>query len=226
VPAPDDRPDQDEAPATAEGGTVDVILVRHGATEWSGDRYMGRLDVPLSQAGSAQAEALADVLAGQRIDRIWSSPLSRALATSGPLARRTGLAVTAMAELAEMDYGEMQGVAKTDRRINIRRDHAVKPIPGGESLTDVALRAQQACTALGRHLSPGQVGLVVSHYRVSQFVLGSLFGRTFEQIIDEPGYRPENGSAYLVTCTTDGDHMLRAIKTRWLTPTAGGGAQP
>jgi probable phosphoglycerate mutase len=60
----------------------DVLLVRHGQTEWSiSGRHTGRTDVPLTEFGRRQAEALAAMIGVAPDARILSSPLSRAWET-------------------------------------------------------------------------------------------------------------------------------------------------
>ena len=198
---------------------IRLILVRHGRTDWSDTHYMGRQDVPLSDRGRADAQALADSLAANHgpIHRIWSSPLQRARQTAAPLAERCGLAVTVVDDLAEMDYGELQGVAKAERRIHIRPDHVTVPIPGGESLADVAARARRVGQRLAAEVPDGHTVVVVGHYRVNQLLLGQLEGRAFEAIVDDPIHRPENTSAWAVECIPQPDGTLRATGGgRWL----------
>ncbi len=196
---------------------IRLILVRHGRTGWSDTHYMGRRDVPLSEAGAADAEALADNLAAQGpIHQIWSSPLQRAGGTAAPLAARCGLGVTVVDDLAEMDYGELQGVAKAERRIHIRPDHVTEPIPGGESLADVAARAHRVGQRLADDVPEGQTVVVVGHYRVNQLLLGQLEGRRFDDIVADPVHRPTNTSAWAVTLQPGPDGTLRAHGGRWL----------
>lgn len=188
-----------------------LILVRHGRTGWSDTHYMGRQDVPLSDVGLAAAEALAEMLAGHGpLHQIWSSPLLRARGTAAPLARRLDLPVTVVDDLAEMDYGELQGVAKAERRIHIRPDHVTDPIPGGESLADVAARAHRVCQRLAADVADDHTVVVVGHYRVNQLLLGELGGRRFEDIVADPVHRPTNTSAWAVTCRPGPDGALRA----------------
>ena len=198
-----------------------LILVRHGRTDWSDSHYMGRQDVPLSDRGRADAEALAatldQALAGSGpVHRIWSSPLQRARQTAAPLAGRWGLAVAVVDDLAEMHYGELQGVAKAERRIHIRPDHVTDPIPGGESLADVAARARQLGQRLAAEVADGETVIVVGHYRVNQLLLGQLEGRPFDDIVADPVHRPRNTSAWAVTCRPGPDGALRAEGGHWL----------
>lgn len=193
-----------------------VVLVRHGQTAWSDKRYMGQEDVPLSTLGRAQAEDLVQLLENEHFDAIWSSPLARAQQTAAPVAAQRGLAAMIVPDLTEMDYGEFQGVRKAERRVHIREDHVTAPIPGGESLAAVARRAGAVVDRLAALPPQVRAVLVVGHYRVSQFVFGALYGRTFEEVVAEPDYRPDNGSAYAVDCTLDGGGHLVVRSGRWL----------
>jgi broad specificity phosphatase PhoE len=119
---------------------MEVVLVRHGETEWSRDhRHTGRTDVPLTAEGRRQAERLRDALAEWKFTRVLSSPLSRALDTC----RLAGYGDRAELSdaLLEWDYGEYDG--ETTARIresrpgwNLWRDGC----PGGESVADVSAR--------------------------------------------------------------------------------------
>ena len=58
--------------------TTYVLLIRHGENEYvSTHRLAGRTPaVQLNEKGRVQAAELAKMLAGQRIDAIYSSPLA------------------------------------------------------------------------------------------------------------------------------------------------------
>lgn len=89
-------------------GRPELWLVRHGETEWSRlGRHTGLTDVPLTEAGRAQATAVARRLAGRPFALVLSSPLSRALDT----ARLAGFgdAVETTDDLLEWDYGADEG---------------------------------------------------------------------------------------------------------------------
>ena len=58
----------------------ELILLRHGETEWSkSGRHTGRTDIPLTPAGEAAAAALAPLLARREIAAAFSSPAQRAV---------------------------------------------------------------------------------------------------------------------------------------------------
>lgn len=83
---------------------MELLLIRHalpvrideGATA-------GPADPPLADLGRAQASALADWLAEESIDAVWSSPMRRARETAEPLAERLQLPVNVDDGLAEYD---------------------------------------------------------------------------------------------------------------------------
>ncbi len=134
-----------------------ISFVRHGQTAVNaGGRLQGRLDEPLSELGAAQARALADALASERVTRVVSSPLVRARETAAAIASRHGMSVDIDERLVELDYGAWDGVALADVAPEDwaawRADPAFAP-PDGESLAAVSTRVASFCTdALGEDL--------------------------------------------------------------------------
>lgn len=94
----------------------DLILLRHGQTEWSrAGRHTGRTDIPLTADGEAAAAAVAPLLAGQTFAAVFTSPARRAVRTA-ELAGLTGLKTDP--DLWEWDYGGYEGVTTPE----IQRD--------------------------------------------------------------------------------------------------------
>src|SRR5439155_536595 len=59
-----------------------IVLVRHGETEWSRSlRHTGRTDVPLTPHGRQQAELIGEALGGRQFALVLTSPLERARET-------------------------------------------------------------------------------------------------------------------------------------------------
>jgi broad specificity phosphatase PhoE len=125
---------------------MEVVLVRHGETEWSREgRHTGRTDVPLTERGEEQARAVGEALRGRSFAVVLSSPLQRALET----ARLAGFAPETREELREWDYGEYEG----RRTSEIRQEVPNWTIwryggPGGESPDEVGARADRMVAEL------------------------------------------------------------------------------
>src|SRR6478735_6702951 len=82
-----------------------ILLVRHGQTPTTGTVLPGRAPgLHLSDRGRAQAERVAERLAGLPVDVIYSSPLERTRETAEPTAACAGLKVNENAGLIECDF--------------------------------------------------------------------------------------------------------------------------
>lgn len=118
----------------------EIVLVRHGETEWSrSGRHTGRTDVPLTEQGRRDAEALGAALRRWRFDLVLTSPLSRAKETC----RLAGFGDVAVEsdELREWDYGAYEGRTTVD----IRRERPGwtvwrDGVPEGETAAEVGAR--------------------------------------------------------------------------------------
>lgn len=127
-----------------------IWFVRHGEVEapFVGT-FVGRTDVPLSDLGRHQAQAVATFLENQGIDAILTSPRTRSRHTAAPLAEATGLTVKVREPLAEMDFGQWE--TRTWNEIQARdptfatqwaEDPTSLACPGGESAGAFAARVQ------------------------------------------------------------------------------------
>jgi probable phosphoglycerate mutase len=93
----------------------ELVLVRHGETEWARDgRHTGRTDVPLTERGRAQAEAVGEALHGRDFALVLTSPLGRALETCRLAA--FGDRAQQRDALMEWDYGAYEGRTTTEIR--------------------------------------------------------------------------------------------------------------
>jgi broad specificity phosphatase PhoE len=124
-----------------EAKPLEVVLVRHGETEWSRTGlHTGRTDIPLTDLGRRQADQLAGMLEGRAFELVMSSPLSRARETY----ERAAIAAPAeiIDDLLEWDYGTYEGVSTPETRQEIP-DWSVwtHPIIQGETVEAVGDRA-------------------------------------------------------------------------------------
>jgi len=142
-----------------------LILLRHGETEWSASgQHTGRTDVPLTAHGEAAAAALAPALAQRPIRAAFTSPATRAVRT----AELAGLHdAKPDNDLQEWDYGGYEG--RTTPQIQqerpgwyLWRDGV---IPGdaahpGETVAQVGARADTVLARVRPLLADGDVALV------------------------------------------------------------------
>ena len=184
-----------------------VVLVRHGETEWSRDgRHTGRTDLPLTAVGRRQATALAGPLAGWHFSLVLSSPLQRALETC----RLAGFETTAQVrlELMEWDYGRYEGL--TSRQIaeqspgwSLWRDGG----PGGETPADVGRRVDRVISEVRQ--AGGDV-LIFAHGHVLRVLTARWLG--------EP---PDGGRHYALqtaTLSVLGYEHQDPVISRWNLP--------
>jgi broad specificity phosphatase PhoE len=127
---------------------VEVVLVRHGETEWSRDgKHTGHTDVPLTDRGGEQARVVGEELRGRDFALILTSPLSRALETC----RLAGFGDRAEQrdDLMEWDYGAYEG--RTTPEIREERPGWTLwegGVPDGETIDDVASRVDRVVAEL------------------------------------------------------------------------------
>lgn len=141
-----------------------LIVMRHGQSQWNlENRFTGWEDVDLTPVGEAEARKGGEMLARFRIDRAFSSTLTRARRTielALAAAEAAGGDVSSVKDgarwkvtsddaLRERHYGDLVGLNKAetaqkygDEQVHLwRRGFEVRP-PNGESLADVVERVR------------------------------------------------------------------------------------
>ncbi len=138
-----------------------LLLLRHGATDWSRDKkHTGRTDIPLNAAGEQQARDLAAAVGGLHPALVLCSPKTRAVRT----AELAGLHDPVIDDdLVEWDYGAYEGRTTAE----IRQDHPQWTLwtgdpPGGETASQVSARADRVVDRIAAAITEGDV-LVVGH---------------------------------------------------------------
>ena len=152
------------APSGPKPGTGQLVLVRHGETEWSRDgRHTGTTDLPLLPTGEAVARAAGQALAGRHFVAEFVSPLTRARRTAELMGLRN---IEIDDDLREWDYGGYEGLSTPQIRAQVGYDweifsHGV--VPGSttaETVEDVAARASHGLGRVMPLLDEGDVVLV------------------------------------------------------------------
>lgn len=191
---------------------TDLLIVRHGETDWNrARRFQGSIDIPLNDVGHQQAGRLAQRLANTTIDAIYASDLQRCRQTIAPAAQALGLPVTAMPSLRERNYGLFEGLTITEieeRHPLVRADWSRHDpdyaIPGGESTRVLYARIVSTIQNIAAaHIN--QTLLVVTHGGV----LDMIYRAAMSLPLDQPRQcaipnavlnriRVENGALHLL----------------------------
>ncbi|OLT15954.1 phosphoglycerate mutase [Serinicoccus sp. CUA-874] len=141
-----------------------LILIRHGETEWSkSGQHTGLTDLPLLPEGEEAAAGLQQVLGDRSFSHVRCSPLQRARRT----AELAGLSIDEIDEdLREWDYGGYEGRSTPEIRSELGYRWNVfhhQIVPGdtpGETVEQVAARASVVLERIWPHLFDGDVALV------------------------------------------------------------------
>lgn len=155
-----------------------ILLVRHGATEWSvTGRHTGRTDLPLTELGVQQAIDAGHVV------RHWLDGSDPVVFTS-PLQRASHTARLALPDhpaeevpaLMEYDYGNYEGL--TTSEIYERDpdwDLFSTGCPGGENILQVGARCDSVIAKMER-LAAGRVVVAFTHGHLSRILTARLVG--------------------------------------------------
>src|ERR1700677_5083291 len=93
--------------------TSRMVLLRHGATEWSlSGQHTGRTDIPLLDVGCEQARAAGGLLRSMKFALVLTSPLLRAVETCD----LAGFDGEPDPDLLEWDYGAYEGMTSAQIR--------------------------------------------------------------------------------------------------------------
>ena len=143
------------------------FLIRHAHCDGVGEILWGRRrDVHLNDEGRSAAREVAQRVAQNRLDAIYTSPLERAVETAIEIANCSRIyPVNISDQLNELDFGDWTGATieslENDpvwRRFNTIRSRT--PIPGGESLLEAQARIVDELKRLALKHGDGHVAVV------------------------------------------------------------------
>lgn len=160
---------------------MELIVVRH-ALPVRREVTDGAADPGLGEEGRAQAEHMADYLAHERIDAVFTSPLRRARETAAPLAARLGLDVHIVDDVAEFDRDASEYVPVEELRDagDPRFEELLRG--DGSARSEVAEFSDRVVAAFERIIAdhPGATVAVVCHGGVINAYTAHVLGFPFE----------------------------------------------
>lgn len=146
-----------------------IIAIRHGETAWNVlGRIQGHTDIGLNDQGRAQAQQVAQALAGETLDAVYSSDLLRAWETAQAIAAAAQVPLHAESGLRERCFGSFEGSSFAEIAVQQpeaaalwrKRDPAFAPPGGGESLLQLQARIQEAVQRVAAAHVGGHIVLV------------------------------------------------------------------
>lgn len=149
---------------------TEIYLIRHGVTDNNiNGVFQGLTDAELNEQGLKQAECLGERFRNIHVDKIYSSPLKRAVQTAQGANLYKQLPIIPCDGVIEVNGGDMEGKSMEENmRLfadvidNMRNAPAKFKAPNGESMLEVYDRVSRAMTELARE-NDGKTIIVVSH---------------------------------------------------------------
>ncbi|CCO09210.1 alpha-ribazole phosphatase [Desulforamulus hydrothermalis] len=159
-----------------------IFLVRHGALNArEGKRFIGQIDLPMSQEGINQAKRLSQVLSCVPLSHIFCSDLQRARHTAEIIAEKHNILPTVCQELREIYLGEWEGKSFEEicRKfpgdfIQRGKDIANFCPPGGESFSQCSRRVLPKLDEI-MQTTTGNI-LIAGHAGVNRLILCHILG--------------------------------------------------
>jgi len=167
-----------------------LIIVRHGESAWNAlGRYQGQHDAPLSSLGMRQADALAERLRREPIDRIFTSPLQRAAKTAAAIARyHPNVPLEQLPALMEINHGDWEGLLTEvvrDRFGDGLREWHEHPtraqMPNGESFSNILKRVLDCKEDLSQRFAERNI-LISTHDVVVKILVADALGMNMDRI--------------------------------------------
>ena len=164
-----------------------IYLIRHGEIDCSSPRrFIGQLDLPLTQSGQKQIEALAGTMSTLAPDHILASPLQRCQQSAAIIARHCGIRYETVQDLQEIHLGQWEGLTVDEVRHrfpgvyeNRGRDFANFTPADGESFSDLQRRVWPVfAESSGR----GQKIALVTHAGVIRVLICQILAIPLERI--------------------------------------------
>lgn len=145
---------------TATDRKTDIVLMRHGETPWSGPgKFAGLTDLPLTENGERTTAAARGKLSGFSFDKVFASPLQRAVRSAELLGFSD---IRTDGRLIERDYGDYEGLTTAEIRARAPGWNAwADPIPNGEPLDAMTARVDDFIAEV--RASGDRIWLAVAH---------------------------------------------------------------
>ena len=140
---------------------MEIYLVRHGKTDWNVmHKIQGKVDISLNEEGIKQAKEVRDKLKNIKFNKIYVSPLKRALETCKVI---TDDNFVVDKRLCERSFGNLEGTQITEDCIKKHWDYKLNSNEGGmETIKELLDRLKKFNNDLLDNEEDDKI-LIVSH---------------------------------------------------------------
>lgn len=148
-----------------------IYFVRHGETWWNTEnRICGSTDIGLTPEGIRQARECAGAVLrlNAGIDRILSSPLSRAADTARPIAQALGVPLIIEERLREQNFGIFEGTPRDSAQFREAKMRFLWNYETGESMMQVSHRIYSLLDEITS--DPDRTVLLAAHNGIARHV--------------------------------------------------------
>lgn len=169
-----------------------LYLVRHGKPHIDGKkkRCIGLTDVPLSDWGKKDAEIIGQWLADQKIEKIYTSPLSRCTETA-VIIKASGVSnsqISVVKDLQEMNVGKWENLTFDEIKVRYADDYNERgknlgyyPPPEGESFDTAGKRFEKCIDEIRKETDENV--LIVAHSGVIRSYLCHLLNISVNEVM-------------------------------------------
>ncbi len=167
-----------------------LFLIRHGNTidEETKPVYKGRIDIPLSKAGVNRMRGAAAFLSAFKLDRLYTSTLSRSIESGRIIAKAQGLAFEPTPAFDEIAFGVWEGLSfkeiKEQYPEELRlwlADPGPNPPPEGEPFRAARTRAMRELKKIVAEHRGKNIG-IVAHAGILRIMIFSLLDMRLRRI--------------------------------------------
>lgn len=181
-----------------------IYFLRHGESEGNREnRFRGRMDYPLTERGIYQAENAGRYLKGGHFEKIYSSPLKRAVTTAERISHTLDSDFELCDAFNNIKLGEWEGKKKDyiekhyPKQFNtwLTRPHKLR-MENMESLPEIEKRVLEKIASLMR-IHSGNI-IIVTHRTVIKPAIAALIG------ISEPSFwkiEVDTASISIIECS-------------------------
>ena len=185
-----------------------IIIIRHGQSIGNMTRlFLGHTDLDLSELGYRQAIATAEQLRDEKIDKIYSSDLIRAVNTATPHAKMRNLEVILSKNLRECYAGDWEKlyvdeiIEKWGREVFVdqwRDNFGCFTFPDGESTKAAGERFYKEILSICKQ-NEGKTVLISSHAAIIRSFWAIISGVPAEEVSRKVPF-PTNASYSVAYC--------------------------